>query len=185
MQRIGFFSIRGFWMTPLAVFATSVVTVVALSGWQKLGLGLGLGVACSLIIGFVYSIQASLNQSVLDVMHQVDSSLQLVDCSLNVWGDTHFKINSARWEWQIDIPNSNYSRRAIFRGPNQLYRVIGTGPRFAAEIREMMRSVGCVSAGAQAAEVAEPSPKGKAWRGWLWIGCGAALLCWTVWRAVN
>jgi hypothetical protein len=147
MERIGFFSIRGFWMTPLAIFAISVVTVVALSGWQKLGLGLGLGVAYSLIIGFVYSMQASLNQSVLDVMHQVDSSLQLVDYSLNVLGDTHIKINSARGEWQIDIPNSHWTRRAIFRGPNQLYRVIGTGPRFAAEVAEMMRSVGCVSAG--------------------------------------
>ena len=40
-------------MTPLAIFAMSVVTVVALSGWQKLGLGLSLGVAYSLIIGFV------------------------------------------------------------------------------------------------------------------------------------
>jgi hypothetical protein len=148
MERIGFFSIRGFWMTPLAIFAISVVTVVALSGWQKLGLGLGLGVAYSLIIGFVYSMQASLNQSVLDVMHQVDSSLQLVDYSLNVLGDTHIKINSARGEWQIDIPNSHWTRRAIFRGPNQLYRVIGTVPNFAAEVREMMRSVGCVSAGA-------------------------------------
>ena len=59
-------------MTPLAVFAMSVVTVVALSGWQKLGLGLGLGVAFGSIIGFVYSIQASLNQSVLDVMREVD-----------------------------------------------------------------------------------------------------------------
>ena len=134
-------------MTPLAIFAISVVTVVALSGWQKLGLGLGLGVAYSLIIGFVYSMQASLNQSVLDVMHQVDSSLQLVDYSLNVLGDTHIKINSARGEWQIDIPNSHWTRRAIFWGPNQLYRVIGTGPRFAAEVAKMMRSVGCVSAG--------------------------------------
>jgi hypothetical protein len=148
MERIGFFSIRGFWMTPLAIFAISVVTVVALGGWQKLGIGLGLGVAYSLIIGFVYSMQASLNQSVLDVMHQVDSSLQLVNYSLNDLGDTHIKINSARGEWQIDIPNSHWTRRAIFRGPNQLYRDIGTGPRFAAEIREMMRSVGCVSAGA-------------------------------------
>ena len=135
-------------MTPLATFAISVVTVVALSGWQKLGLGLGLGVAYSLIIGFVYSMQASLNQSVLDVMHQLDSSLQLVDCSLNVWGDTYFKVNSARGDWQIEIPNTHWFRRAKFRGPNQLYRDIGTGPRFAAEITEMMRSVGCVSAGA-------------------------------------
>jgi hypothetical protein len=134
-------------MTPLATFAISVVTVVALSGWQKLGLGLGLGLAYSLIIGFVYSMQASLNQSVLDVMHQVDSSLQLVDYSLNVWGDTHIKVNSARGEWQIDIPNSRWTPRAIFLGPNQLYRVIGTGPRFAAEVVEMMGSVGCVSTG--------------------------------------
>lgn len=142
MERIGFFSIRGFWMTPLAIFAISVVTVVALSGWQKLGFGLVAGLVFALIIGFVYSMQASLNQSVVDVMRQVDSSLQLVDCRLNVWGDTHIKINSARWEWQIDIPNSHWSRRAIFRGPKQLYRVIGTGPRFDDEIREMMRSIG-------------------------------------------
>ena len=148
MERIGFFSIRGYWKTPLATFAITVVTVVALSGRQKLGLGLGLGLVFGSIIGFVYSIQASLNQSVLDVMHQVDSSLQLVDCSLNVWGDTYFKVNSARGEWQIEIPNTHWFRRAIFRGPNQLYRDIGTGPRFAAEIREMMGSVGCVSAGA-------------------------------------
>jgi hypothetical protein len=143
MERVGFFSIRGYWHAPLAVFIGIVVGGVALPLGQSLGIGLiGFGAACSLIFAFVLSIQASLNQSVLDVMHQVDSSLQLVDCSLSVWGDSHFKINSARWEWQIDIPNSNYSRRAIFRGPNQLYRVIGTGPRFAAEIREMMENAG-------------------------------------------
>ena len=90
----------------------------------------------------------SLDQSVLDVMHQVDSSLQLVHCSLNVWGDTYFKVDSPRGEWQIEIPNTHWFRRAIFRWPNQLYRDIGTGPRFAAEITEMMGSVGCVSAGA-------------------------------------
>ena len=143
MQRIGYFSTRGYWHAPLAVFIGIVVGGVALPLGQSLGIGLiGFGVACSLIFAFVLSIQASLNQSVLDVMHQVDPSLQLVDCSLNVWGDSHFKINSARWEWQIAIPNSNYSRRAIFRGPNQLYQVIGTGPRFAAEIREMMENAG-------------------------------------------
>ena len=96
MQRIGFFSIRGYWKTPLAICAITVITVVALSGWQKLGLGLGLGLVFGLIIGFVYSLQASLNQSVLDVMREVDSSLQFVDCSLNVLGDTYFKVNSAR-----------------------------------------------------------------------------------------
>jgi hypothetical protein len=110
MQRIGYFSIRGFWKTPLAIFAISVVTFVALSGWQKLGIGLGLGLVFGSIIGFVYSMQASLNQSVLDVMQEVDSSLQLVDYSFNVWGDSRLKMSSARGGREIDIPNSHWTR---------------------------------------------------------------------------
>ena len=142
MERIGFFSIRGFWLTPLAIFAISAVTVVALSGWQKLGMGLGAGLVFGSIIGFVYSMQASLNQSVFEVMHEVDSSLQLVDYSLNVWGDSRLKMNSTRGEWQIDIPNSHWTRRAIFRGPSKLYRVIGAGAKFKAEVTEMMKKIG-------------------------------------------
>ena len=142
MERIGFFSIRGFWLTPLAIFAITVVTVVALSGWQKLGFGLVAGLVFGSIIGFVYSMQASLNQSVFEVMHEVDSSLQLIDYSLNVWGDSRVKMSSTRGDWQIDIPNSHWTRRTTFRGPNQLYRVIGAGADFKAEITEMMKKIG-------------------------------------------
>jgi hypothetical protein len=83
-------------MTPLAVFAISVVTVVALSGWQKLGFGLVAGLVFGLIIAFVLSIQASLNQNIVEMMHEVDSSLQLVDYSFNVLGNSRLKVNSAR-----------------------------------------------------------------------------------------
>jgi hypothetical protein len=141
MGRIGYFSIRGFWITPLAVFAISVVTVVALSGWQKLGLGLGAGLVFGSIIGFVYSIAASLNQSVLEVMHEVDSSLHLVDYRYDVWGDSHIEMNSARGAWRIEIPNSRYGR-LIIRGPNELHQVVPTGPKFKAEITEMMKKIG-------------------------------------------
>jgi hypothetical protein len=186
MQRIGYFSTRGYWHAPLAVFIGIVVGGVALPLGQSLGIGLiGFGVACSLIIAFVLSIQATQNQNIVEMMHEVDSSLQLVDYSFNFLGNSRLKMNSARGGWQIDIPTKSSAPWVRFRGPNELDQVIGPGPGFTAEVREMMRSVGCVSAGAQAAEVAEPSPKGKAWRGWLWIGCGAALLCWTVWRAIQ
>jgi hypothetical protein len=141
MRRIGYFSIRGYWITPLAIFAISVVTVVALSGWQKLGIGLVAGLVFGSIIGFVYSISASLNQGVLEVMHEVDSSLQLVDYRFDVWGDSYIKMNSARGEWQIEIPNSRYGR-LIIRGPNELYQVVPTGPKFKAEITEMMKKIG-------------------------------------------
>jgi hypothetical protein len=134
-------------MTPLAIFAISVVTVVALSGWQKLGLGLVLGVACSLIIAFILSITATLNQNIVEMMHEVDSSLQLVDYSFNVLGTSRLKMNSARGEWQMDIPTKRLAPCVTFRGPNELHRVIGPDPGFTAEVREMMRSVGCVSAG--------------------------------------
>jgi hypothetical protein len=147
MQRIGFFSIRGFWMTPLAIFAISVVTVVALSGWQKLGFGLVAGLVFGLIFAFVLSIQATLNQNIVEMMHEVDSSLQLVGYSFNVLGNSRLKMNSARGGWQIDIPTKNSAPWVRFRGPNELDQVIGPGPGFTAEVREMMRSVGCVSAG--------------------------------------
>ena len=79
MRRIGFFSIRGFWHAPLAVFIGIVVGGVALPLGQSLGIGLiGFGVACSLIIAFVLSIQATVNQNIVEMMHEVDSSLQLV-----------------------------------------------------------------------------------------------------------
>jgi hypothetical protein len=83
-------------MTPLAVFAISVVTVVALSGWQKLGFGLVAGLVFGLIIAFVLSIQASLNQNIVEMMHEVDSSLQLVHYSFNALGNSRLKMNSAR-----------------------------------------------------------------------------------------
>src|SRR5271163_4728954 len=140
MQRIGFFSIRGFWMTPLAVFAISVVTVVALSGWQKLGFGLVAGLVFGLIIAFVLS--ATLNQNIVEMMHEVDSSLQLVGYSFNVLGNSRLKMNSARGGWQIDIPTKSSAPWVRFRGPNELNQVIGPGPGFTAEVREMMRSVG-------------------------------------------
>ena len=148
MGRIGYFSIRGFWITPLALFATIVVAAVSLGGWHSLGGGLGVGLVYSSIIALIYSISASRNQSVLEVMHEVDSSLQLVDYRFDVWGNSHIKMNSARGEWQIDIPNRRYNRRLIIRGPNELCQVVRTGPEFKAEIREMMESVGSVSAGA-------------------------------------
>jgi hypothetical protein len=142
MGRIGYFSIRGYWRSPLAVFAIVVVAAVVTGGWQKLGIGLSLGVAYGLIIALILSMGAAQKQSVLEVMHEVDSSLQLVDYRYDVWGNSRLKMNSTRGEWQIDIPNNDWSRRAIFRGPNQLYRVIRAEPRFTAEIREMMENVG-------------------------------------------
>jgi hypothetical protein len=148
MQRIGYFSIRGYWRAPLAVFAISVVTVVALSGWQKLGFGLLAGLVFGLIIAFVLSMQATLNQNIVEMMHEVDSSLQLVDYSFNVLGNSRLKMNSARGGWQIDIPTKSSAPWVRFRGPNELDQVIGPGPGFTAEVREMMRSVGAVSAGA-------------------------------------
>jgi anti-sigma-K factor RskA len=81
MGRIGYFSIRGYWRSPLAVFAIVVVAAVAMGGRQKLGIGLGAGVAYSLIIALILSMGAAQKQSVLEVMHEVDSSLQLV----NLW----------------------------------------------------------------------------------------------------
>jgi hypothetical protein len=97
MQRIGYFSTRGYWHAPLAVFVVIVVGGVALPLGQSLGIGLlGFGVACSLIIGFVLSIQATLNQNIVEMMHEVDSSLQLVDYSFNFLGNSRLKMNSAR-----------------------------------------------------------------------------------------
>jgi hypothetical protein len=143
MGRIGYFSIRGYWRAPLAVFVIVVVGGVALGGWQKLGIWLGLGAAYSLLIALILSIVAAQNQSVLvGMMHEVDASLQLVDYSYDVWGNTRFRLNSTRGEWQIDIPNLYWGRRTVFRGPNELYRVIRSGPGFKAEITEMMGSVG-------------------------------------------
>jgi hypothetical protein len=143
MGRIGYFSIRGYWRAPLAVLVIVVVAAVALGGWQKLGVGLGVGVAYSLLIALILSIVAAQNQSVLvGMMHEVDASLQLVDYSYDVWGNTRFRLNSTRGEWQIDIPNLYWGRRTVFRGPNELYRVIRSGPGFKAEITEMMGSVG-------------------------------------------
>ena len=132
-------------MTPLAIFAVSVVTVVALSGWQKLGFGLVAGLVFGLIIAFVLS--ATLNQNIVEMMHEVDSSLQLVGYSFNVLGNSRLKMNSARGGWQIDIPTKSSAPWVRFRGPNELNQVIGPGPGFTAEVREMMRSVGCVCAG--------------------------------------
>jgi hypothetical protein len=143
MGRIGYFSIRGYWRAPLAVFVIVVVGGVALGGWQKLGIWLGLGAAYSLLIALILSIVAAQNQSVLvGMMHEVDASLQLVDYSYDVWGNTRFRLNSTRGEWQIDIPNLYWGRRTVFRGPNELYRVIRSGRGFKAEISEMMGSVG-------------------------------------------
>jgi hypothetical protein len=148
MQRIGYFSIRGYWRAPLAVFVVIVVGGFAVPGGRSLGIGLlGFGVACSLIIAFILSIQATLNQNIAEMMHEVDSSLQLVDYSFSVLGDSRLKMNSARGKWQIDIPTKSNAPWVTFRGPNELHRVIGPGPGFTAEVREMMASVGCVSAG--------------------------------------
>ena len=150
MQRIGYFSIRGYWRAPLAVFVVIVVGGAAVPGGLNLGIGLlGVGVAYSSIIALIMSIVASQNQSVLvGMMHEVDSSLQLVDYSYDVWGNAHLKLSSTRGEWLVDIPDLYWGRRTIFRGPNQLYRVIRSGPGFTAEVSEMMRSVGRLSAGA-------------------------------------
>lgn len=146
--RIGYFSIRGYWRSPLAVFAIVIVGGLAVGARQSLGVGLlGVAVAYSSIIAFILSIVASQNQSVLGVMHEVDSSLQLVDYSYDVWGNARLKMNCTQGEWQIDIPNKYWVHRTIFRGPNELYRVIRNGPGYTAEIREMMESVGSVSAG--------------------------------------
>jgi len=89
MRRIGYFSIRGYWRSPLAVFAIVVIGGVAVPGAHSLGVGLlGVGVACSLIIAFILSIVASRNQSVLvGMLREVDSSVQLVDYSFDVWGN--------------------------------------------------------------------------------------------------
>jgi hypothetical protein len=149
MTRIGYFSIRGYWRAPLAVFAIVVLGGIAVPGGHGLGFGLlGVGAAYGSIIAFILSIVASQNQSVLvGMMCEVDSSLQLVSYSYDVWGNTRFKMNSARGEWQVDIPNLYWGRRTIFRGPNELYRVIRSGPEFSAEVREMMESAGSRSAG--------------------------------------
>ncbi len=135
---------------PVAVFAMVVIGGVAVPGGRSLGIGLlGVGVAYSSIIALIMSIVASQNQSVLvGMMHEVDSSLQLVDYSYDVWGNAHLKLSSSRGEWQIEIPDLYWGRRTIFRGPNQLFRVIRSGPGYSPEIREMMGSVGAVSAGA-------------------------------------
>jgi hypothetical protein len=149
MQRIGYFSSRGYWRAPLAVFVVIVLGGAAVPGGRSLGIGLlGFGVACSLIIAFVLSIQATVNQNIVEMMHEVDSSLQLVDYRFTVLGDSRLKLNSARGEWEIDIPTKSSAPWVRFRGPNELHRVIGPGPGFTAEVREMMRNVGCVSAGA-------------------------------------
>jgi hypothetical protein len=133
MQRIGYFSTRGYWHAPLAVFVIVVVAAVALGGSQKLGIGLGFGVACSLIIAFILSIQATLNQNVAEMMHEVDCSLQLVDYSFNVLGNSRLQMNSARGGWQIDIPAKSSAPWVRFRGPNELHRVIGPAPGFTAD----------------------------------------------------
>jgi hypothetical protein len=144
MGRIGYFSIRGYWRSPLAVLAIVVVGAVAVGGRQSLGIGLlGVAVVYSSIIALIWSIAASQIQSALEVMHEVDSSLQLVDYSFDVWGNSRLKMNSTRGEWQIDIPNipnTFNTPRTIFRGPNEMYRVIRNGPGFTAEIREMMEN---------------------------------------------
>lgn len=133
---------------PLAVLAIVVIGGVAVPGGRSLGIGLlGVGVAYSSIIALIMSIVASQNQNVLvGMMHEVDSSLQLVDYSYDVWGNAHLKLSSTRGEWQVDIPDLYWGRRTIFRAPNQLYRVIRSGPGFNAEVREMMGRVGAVSA---------------------------------------
>ena len=125
MGRIGYFSIRGFWRAPLAVFAIVIVGAVALGGWRCLGIGLGVGAGYSSIIALIMSIVASQNQSVLvGMMHEVDSSVQLADYRYDVWGNARLKLSSTRGEWQVDIPDLYRGRRTIFRGPNELYRVI-------------------------------------------------------------
>ncbi len=83
---------------------------------------------------------ASQNQNVVEMMHEMDSSLQLVDYRFDVWGNSRLKMNSARGEWQINIPNSKWARM-IVQGPNGLYLVIPNGPGFRAEIREMMVNI--------------------------------------------
>jgi hypothetical protein len=143
MGRIGYFSIRGYWRAPLAVFVVIVVGGVAVPGERSLGIGLlGFGVACSLIIAFILSITAALNENIVEMMHEVDSSLQLVDYSFTVLGDSRLKMNSARGGWQLDIPTKSYAPWVTFRGPNELHRVIGPGAGFTAEVREMMESAG-------------------------------------------
>jgi len=149
LRRIGYFSTRGYWRAPLAVFVVVVVGGVAVPGGRSLGIGLvGFGAACSLIIAFILSIQATLNQNIVEMMQEVDSSLLLVDYSFSVLGDSRLKMNSARGEWQIDIPTKSSAPWVRFRGPNELHRVIGPGPGFTAEVRDMMARVGSVSAGA-------------------------------------
>ena len=59
MQRIGYFSIRGYWRAPLAVFVVIVVGGVAVPGGRELGIGLlGFGAACSAIIAYILSFTA-------------------------------------------------------------------------------------------------------------------------------
>jgi hypothetical protein len=129
MQRIGYFSIRGYWHAPLAVFIGIVVGGVALPLGQSLGIGLiGFGVACSLIIAFVLSIQATLNQNIAEMMHEVDSSLQLVDYSFNVLGNSRLKMNSARGGWQIDIPTKSSAPWVKFRGPTSWIKSLAPAP---------------------------------------------------------
>jgi 8-oxo-dGTP pyrophosphatase MutT (NUDIX family) len=131
------------WRAPLAVFVVIVVGGVAVPGGRDLGIGLvGFGAACSAIIAYILSITATLNQNIIEMMHEVDSSLQLVDYSFDVLGDSRLKLNSARGEWQIDIPTKSSAPWVRFRGPNELHRVIGPGPGFTAEAREMMGSAG-------------------------------------------
>jgi len=143
MQRIGYFSIRGYWRAPLAVFVVIVVGGVAVPGGRELSIALlGFGAACSAIIAYILSFTATLNQNVVEMMHEVDSSLQLVDYNFSVLGDSRLRMNCARGEWQIDIPNKRFAPWVTFRGPNELHRVISPGPGFTAEVREMMRSVG-------------------------------------------
>jgi hypothetical protein len=58
-------------------------------------------VACSLIIAFIFSITATLNQNIVEMMHEVDSSLQLVDYIFNVWGDSRLKGNDEECRLRI------------------------------------------------------------------------------------
>jgi hypothetical protein len=148
MRRIGYFSIRGYWLSPLAVFVTIVVGGVAVPGGHSLGIGLlGFGVACSLIIAFILSITATLNQNIVEMMHEADSSLQLVDYSFNVLGHSRLKLNSTRGEWQINIQNSGWAHMEV-RGPNGFYRLIYNHPGYKTEIGKMMEHIRSVSAGA-------------------------------------
>ena len=136
MQRIGYFSIRGYWRAPLAVFVVIVVGGVAVPGGREFGIGLlGFGAACSAIIACILSFTATLNQNVVEMMHEVDSSLQLVDYSFSVLGDSRLKMNSARGEWQIDIPTKSSAPWVRFRGPNELHRVIAPAPGHDGECR--------------------------------------------------